>query len=275
MKYSISLALLLFLLTSCGGVRKNAEYYIEQSKCYYAAGNDTLALTMLDSVAILFPKEIENRRIADTLRWEIQMKQCVTSIPMLDSVIEIAQYKLDSLVKFFKFYKDTLYQDIGTYEHRILTTERNTSRCFLKPSVDENGAVTITSFYYGARAHHNQLKVSVDSFFVETPVIPSENISDFQLDESEYKEVIIVDSTYLNGIDEYIAANADRKIRITLKGDNPYVYYLNGTEKEIFYTTYQFANILSIYSKAIKQKSKAIQKIEILKQRNIKLYDYE
>ena len=142
-------------------------------------------------------------------------------------------------------------------------------------TVDENGAVTITSFYYGARANHNQLKVSVDSFFVETQIIPSENISDFQLDESEYKEVIIVDSTYLNGIDEYIAANADRKIRITLKGENPYVYYLNGTEKEIFYTTYQFANILSIYSKAINQKSKAIQKIEILKQRNIKLYDYE
>ena len=275
MKYSISLALLLFLLTSCGGVRKNAEYYIEQSKCYYAAGNDTLALTMLDSVAILFPKEIENRRIADTLRWEIQMKQCVTSIPMLDSVIEIAQYKLDSLVKFFKFYKDTLYQDIGTYEHRILTTERNTSRCYLKPSVDENGAVTITSFYYGARAHHNQLKVSVDSFFVETPVIPSENISDFQLDESEYKEVIIVDSTYLNGIDEYIAANVDAKIRITLKGEKPYVYYLNQTEKDIFLTTYQFSNILSIYSKAISEKSKSIQKIEILKQRNIKLYDYE
>ena len=275
MKYSISLALLLFLLTSCGGVRKNAEYYLEQSKCYYAAGNDTLALTMLDSVAILFPKEIENRRIADTLRWEIQMKQCVTSIPMLDSVIEIAQYKLDSLVKFFKFYKDTLYQDIGTYEHRILTTERNTSRCYLKPSVDENGAVTITSFYYGARAHHNQLKVSVDSFFVETPVIPSENISDFQLDESEFKEVIIVDSTYLNGIDEYIAANVDAKIRITLKGEKPYVYYLNQTEKDIFLTTYQFSNILSIYSKAISEKSKSIQKIEILKQRNIKLYDYE
>lgn len=273
MKYSISFCIIFLLLTACGNSNKNAGYYIEQSKVAFAEGNDTLALELLDSVSVLFPKDIPNRRNADTLRWEIQMKQCVTSIPMLDSVIEIAQYKLDSLVKFFKFYKDSLYQDIGTYEHRILTTERNTNRCYLKPSVDENGAVTITSFYYGARAHHNQLKVSVDSFFVETPVIPSENISDFQLDESEYKEVIIVDSTYLNGIDEYIAANADRKIRITLKGDNPYVYYLNGTEKEIFYTTYQFANILSIYSKAINQKSKAIQKIEILKQRNIKLYD--
>lgn len=275
MKYSISFCIIFLLLTACGNSNKNAGYYIEQSKVAFAEGNDTLALELLDSVSVLFPKDIPNRRNADTLRWQIQMKQCVTSIPVLDSVIEIAQYKLDSLVKFFKFYKDTLYQDIGTYEHRILTTERNTSRCYLKPSVDENGAVTITSFYYGARAHHNQLKVSVDSFFVETPIIPSENISDFQLDESEYKEVIIVDSTYLNGIDEYIAANADRKIRITLKGDNPYVYYLNGTEKEIFYTTYQFANILSIYSKAINQKSKAIQKIEILKQRNIKLYDYE
>lgn len=275
MRYSISLVILLLLLASCGVGTKNAEYYLEQSKGYYAAGNDTLAIEMLDSVSILFPKDIPNRRLADTLRWQIQMKQCITALPLLDSVIASAQYQLDSLVKYFRFFKDSLYQDIGTYEHRILTTERNTSRCFLKPSVDENGAVTITSFYYGARAHHNQLKVSVDSFFVETPVIPSENISDFQLDESEYKEVIIVDSTYLNGIDEYIAANADRKIRITLKGDNPYVYYLNGTEKEIFYTTYQFANILSIYSKAIKQKSKAIQKIEILKQRNIKLYDYE
>lgn len=275
MRYSISLVILLLLLASCGVGTKNAEYYLEQSKGYYAAGNDTLAIEMLDSVSILFPKDIPNRRLADTLRWQIQMKQCITALPLLDSVIASAQYQLDSLVKYFRFFKDSLYQDIGTYEHRILTTERNTSRCYLKPSVDENGAVTITSFYYGARAHHNQLKVSVDSFFVETPVIPSENISDFQLDESEYKEVIIVDSTYLNGIDEYIAANADRKIRITLKGDNPYVYYLNGTEKEIFYTTYQFANILSIYSKAIKQKSKAIQKIEILKQRNIKLYDYE
>lgn len=275
MRYSISLVILLLLLASCGVGTKNAEYYLEQSKGYYAAGNDTLAIEMLDSVSILFPKDIPNRRLADTLRWQIQMKQCITALPLLDSVIASAQYQLDSLVKYFRFFKDSLYQDIGTYEHRILTTERNTSRCFLKPSVDENGAVTITSFYYGARAHHNQLKVSVDSFFVETPVIPSENISDFQLDESEYKEVIIVDSTYLNGIDEYIAANADRKIRITLKGDNPYVYYLNGTEKEIFYTTYQFANILSIYSKAINQKSKAIQKMEILKQRNIKLYDYE
>ena len=275
MRYSISLVILLLLLASCGVGTKNAEYYLEQSKGYYAAGNDTLAIEMLDSVSILFPKDIPNRRLADTLRWQIQMKQCITALPLLDSVIASAQYQLDSLVKYFRFFKDSLYQDIGTYEHRILTTERNTSRCYLKPSVDENGAVTITSFYYGARAHHNQLKVSVDSFFVETPIIPSENISDFQLDESEYKEVIIVDSTYLNGIDEYIAANADRKIRITLKGENPYVYYLNGTEKEIFYTTYQFANILSIYSKAINQKSKAIQKIEILKQRNIKLYDYE
>ena len=275
MKYSISFCIIFLLLTACGNSNKNAGYYIEQSKVAFAEGNDTLALELLDSVSVLFPKDIPNRRNADTLRWQIQMKQCVTSIPVLDSIIEVSQFKLDSLIKYFKFYKDTLYQDAGTYEHRILTTERNTSRCYLKPSVDENGAVTITSFYYGARAHHNQLKVSVDSFFVETPVIPSENISDFQLDESEYKEVIIVDSTYLNGIDEYIAANADRKIRITLKGDNPYVYYLNGTEKEIFYTTYQFANILSIYSKAIKQKSKAIQKIEILKQRNIKIYDYE
>lgn len=275
MKYSISFCIIFLLLTACGNSNKNAGYYIEQSKVAFAEGNDTLALELLDSVSVLFPKDIPNRRNADTLRWQIQMKQCVTSIPVLDSIIEVSQFKLDSLIKYFKFYKDTLYQDAGTYEHRILTTERNTNRCFLKPSVDENGAVTITSFYYGARAHHNQLKVSVDSFFVETPVIPSENISDFQLDESEYKEVIIVDSTYLNGIDEYIAANADRKIRITLKGDNPYVYYLNGTEKEIFYTTYQFANILSIYSKAINQKSKAIQKIEILKQRNIKLYDYE
>ena len=197
------------------------------------------------------------------------------SIPVLHSIIEVSQFKLDSLIKYFKFYKDTLYQDAGTYEHRILTTERNTSRCYLKPSVSENGEVAITSFYYGPKATHNQIKVSVDSVFVETPVISSENISDFQLDEAEYKEVILVDNQYLNGIDEFIAANVDAKIRITLKGEKPYVYYLNQTEKDIFLTTYQFSNILSIYSKAISEKSKSIQKIEILKQRNIKLYDYE
>ena len=275
MKYSISFCIIFLLLTACGNSNKNAGYYIEQSKVAFAEGNDTLALELLDSVSVLFPKDIPNRRLSDTLRWQIQMKQCVTSIPVLDSIIEVSQFKLDSLIKYFKFYKDTLYQDAGTYEHRILTTERNTSRCYLKPSVSENGEVAITSFYYVPKATHNQIKVSVDSVFVETPVISSENISDFQLDEAEYKEVMLVDNQNLNGIDEFIAANVDAKIRITLKGEKPYVYYLNQTEKDIFLTTYQFSNILSIYSKAISEKSKSIQKIEILKQRNIKLYDYE
>ena len=107
MRYSISLVILLLLLASCGVGTKNAEYYLEQSKGYYAAGNDTLAIEMLDSVSILFPKDIPNRRLADTLRWQIQMKQCITALPLLDSVIASAQYQLDSLVKYFRVFKDS------------------------------------------------------------------------------------------------------------------------------------------------------------------------
>lgn len=275
MKYSISFVLMLLLLAACGNSSKNAEYYLEKGRIASAEGDDILALQMLDSVAVLFPKDIPNRRLSDTLRWQIQMKQCVSSIPALDSVIAVSQIKLDSLIKYFRFIKDTLYQDNGTYEHRILTTERNTSRCFLKPSIDEKGNLFITSFYYGAQASHNQIRVSVDSVFVETPIVPSENISGFKLDEAEYKEVILVDTQYVNGIDDFIADNIDGRIRITLKGDKPYVYYLNATEKEIFLTSSRFARVLKQYSMSVTEKTKAIQKIEILKQRNIELYENE
>ena len=82
MRYSISLVILLLLLASCGVGTKNAEYYLEQSKGYYAAGNDTLAIEMLDYVSILFPKDIPNRRLADTLRWQIQTSaSCPTAFP--------------------------------------------------------------------------------------------------------------------------------------------------------------------------------------------------
>ena len=214
-----------------------------------------------------YRKDVAVRRMADTLRWDIEYRHAIKTLPIIDSTLTELQTKLPELTKPFRFIKNEEYQNIGSFEHRQLRTENNTSRCYLKPSTDEHGKFTLTSYYIGTKDSHTTIRASVDSIFVETLVAPSSNISQF-VDIDTYREIIVFDTPLLNGIDKFIANNSNNRIKISLLGDGqPYHYYLTPTERNILAQSYELSIALADLTRLTDQQLKLSQKIELLKMR--------
>lgn len=240
---------------------------IEKTKQFISLNQDSIALSLLDSIHIRYRKDVAVRRIADTLRWDIEYRHALKTLPLVDSALADLQTRLPELTKPFRFIKNEDYQDMGSFEHRQLRTENNTERCYLKPSVNEHGEFTITSYYLGTKASHTAIRVTVDSLSTETLIAPASNISQF-VDVDMYREIIVFNKELLNGIDKFIANNRDSRTKITLVGDGqPYHYYLTPTERNILAQSYDLSIALSDLTRLTDQQLKLSQKIELLKMR--------
>ena len=238
---------------------------IKKIKQLIAENKDSIALTNIDSIHTHYRTDVAVRRMADTLRWDIEYRHAIIALPQVDSALNKLQTRLPELTKPFRFIKNGEYQTIGAFEHRQLRTENNTSRCYLKPSIDEHGKFTLTSYYIGTKAQHTVVRATVDSLSVETLTAPSSNISQF-VDVDEYKEIIIYDNELLNNIHSFIADNQDNRIKISLLGDGqPYHYYLTPTERNILAQSYELSIALTDLNRLTDQQLRLSQKIELLK----------
>ena len=240
---------------------------IEKTKQFIANKQDSIALNIIDSIHIKYRKDVVVRRMADTLRWNIEYRHAVITLPQVDSALANLQERMPQLTKPFRYIKNEEYQSIGSFEHYKLRTENNTARCYLKPSVDEKGNFTITSNYIGKKAQHTVVRATVDSVSVETLVAPSSNISQF-VDVDTYHEIIVYDKELLNNIDAFIADNKDNRIKVSLIGDGqPYHYYLTSTEREVLVQSYELSIALTDLTRLTDQQLRLSQKIELLKLR--------
>ena len=261
----ILLVLPLFIASCKPSEHELALNEIKETKQLIANNCDEEALVRIDSIHVRYRKDVAVRRMADTLRWDIEYRQAIKTLPVVDSTLTYLQARLPELTKPFRFIKNEEYQNIGSFEHRQLRTENNTSRCYLKPSINEHGEFTITSYYLGTKASHTTIRATVDSIFVETLVAPSSNISQF-VDVDMYREIIVFDTPLLNGIDKFIADNNNNRIKISLLGDGqPYHYYLTPTERNILAQSYELSVALSELTRLTDQQLKLSQKIELLK----------
>ena len=259
------LVLPLFIASCKPSAHEMALAEIEKTKQFIAQNQDSAALDCIDSIHVHYRTDVAVRRMADTLRWDIEYRHAIITLPQIDSALGELQTLLPELTKPFRFIKNEEYQTIGAFEHRQLRTENNTSRCYLKPSINEHGEFTITSYYLGTKASHTTIRATVDSIFVETLVAPSSNISQF-VDVDMYREIIVFDTPLLNGIDKFIADNNSNRIKISLLGDGqPYHYYLTPTERNILAQSYELSVALSELTRLTDQQLKLSQKIELLK----------
>lgn len=261
--------LLLTVLAIMGSCKPSAHEMalaeIEKTKQFITNNQDSIALEIIDSIHIKYRTDVDVRRLADTLRWDIEYRHAVTTLPQVDSALALLQERMPQLTKPFRFIKNDEYQSVGSFEHYKLRTENNTGRCYLKPSVDEQGKFSITSNYIGKKADHTVVRISVDSVSVETLVAPSSNISQF-VDVDTYHEIIVFDKELLNGIDAFIANNSESRIKVSLVGDGqPYHYYLTPTEREILAQSYELAIALADLNRLTDQQLRLSQKIELLK----------
>ena len=102
---------------------------IEKIKQLIAENKDSIALANIDSIHTHYRTDVAVRRMADTLRWDIEYRHAIIALPQIDSALNELQTRLPELTKPFRFIKNEEYQTIGAFEHRQLRTENNTSRC--------------------------------------------------------------------------------------------------------------------------------------------------
>lgn len=255
------------LLLSCSKKEENgATEYIERIN-NIAISDEQQALNLIDTIHILFPRDVASRRCADTLKWQIEYRQSVRSLEYIDSMVAVCNEAIPQLVKPFKHTKNEKYQDIGTFEHNILRTENNTARCYLKPTTDEHGKLMLTSYYVGKKANHNQFSVTIDSLTVLSSVADDASIYSF-VDLDTFNETIIFDQELDRSVFKFIADNSDKRIKITLLGaSQEYIYYLNSNEKRAITQTYELGVMLYDFMNYTNLQLNTSQKIENYKRK--------
>ncbi|MCQ2343683.1 MAG: hypothetical protein MJ002_02025 [Paludibacteraceae bacterium] len=265
-KLNILISLLLaFILSSCAGSGKTvtAEGLLDNAR-RLEKKDPQAALLTLDSIHESFPRDIKSRRQADTIEWRIELIQAITSLPHVDSMLRVDSAKLEKIKVNFNYSPASEYQDIGIWEHRVFRTENNTSRNYLKPTVNDNGDIVLISFYVGREAVHTTLTISIDGMERHTGV--ADDVSSFN-DGGVFHEFLSFNDDLETGITAYITDTDGEKVTVMLRGENDYSYDMNSRDREAFGETMKLAVLLHEIHEFATQQTKFSRQIELLNQR--------
>lgn len=228
---------------------------------------DTIgALALLDSVHTHFPTCIDARRNADTIYWHIQLVRLYSQLPSISQTIATADSIIVAKTKDFKFVKDDRYQDIGSFEHRFLRTENNTSRCNFKPTVDEHGTPAISIHYTGDNAHHDKIKIRIDTITIYSASIADADITRFDSD-GQYHEMIQIPANDVTDIFQQIATSSSSKVRVSLLGKPDFTFHLTSYQLNAIAETYTLQQALHTLYRYNDAELRTQQKIESLRRR--------
>ena len=239
MKKSIVLLICIAFLCGCNGKKKEhqaAMQRYEQASQLAQAGQLNAAKIELDSVHILYPKQVEIRRLAKHLEDSIGLVEAERNLQYADSLLAIVLPEVDKQVKSFKYEKKDLYEDHGRYVHRLLTTGRNDSRCFLQCYVTDDFHTILKSYYFGSSSlEQTGIELSAND---NTIGVDGENHS-FQAEG--WHEILTVSEEDAMRLLEFVDMNRSERVKVTLHGKRNYAYYLQDVEKTALVETRQLA----------------------------------
>ncbi|MCQ2329463.1 MAG: hypothetical protein MJZ93_02765 [Paludibacteraceae bacterium] len=238
--FCISVGFSAVMLCSCGGNEGlTAEELLSRATSVETIDPQQALLT-LDSIHECFPRNVKMRRAADTVMWRIELALAMKSLPFVDSVISVKEKMLDVMSVNFVFSKDDLYQDLGVWEHRMFRTELNTSKNYLKPTVKENGEITMTSFYAGREETHDGIVVTVGEYAKKvTDIDGGTSFTDLGV----FHEFLSITETTEDGLTKFIAEMEGENATVSLlaAGDEKLKYSVSSRDVKAIRETYLFA----------------------------------
>lgn len=271
MKQIISwITLGLIALTACNNDAEKAADRLAAARAMYEQNEFFAAKNEIDSVRILYPKEVKALKEALLLMREVELKEAERNIAFCDSLLPLKQEEAEALKKGFVLEKDSVYEEIGNYIWKQQTIERNIQRSYIRSGVNEKGEMYLASVYYGGRPiDHTGIRLSTkDDVFAETASIPYDGGVNYRFkDLGNITEVV----TYKGekGMDaiKLIYAHPQERIKVEYTGDKPYVIYMADADKKAVVATYDLATVLSDIENMSKEKEKAEKKIAYLKKK--------
>jgi len=264
MKFSIqyiTLILILFI-TACGPSDEElARIKLNSAKTLLEKQDTTNALLQLDSISILYPKAVYSANAAKNLKNEINFDIMQREEAELDSVkTQIADLE-KSFVK-----EKTQFDRYTQYIYKRQTFERAWDRSYIQVHLDERGEIYISSNYYGEKwLDHVALRVYDQGDDAKTDTIPLGDVNNHHSDFMDLKwEKVSYRNGKDNGVIEFIAKNADRRLKAVFLGKRYYYIILETYDKEAVKKALEL-------SKAIKKRKRLETEIKSLqKQLNIK-----
>ena len=266
------IALIIIILTalnSCNDQEKEARLRLNNAKDMFQRNELSSAKSELDSVRILFPKQLTVLRESLSLMRLIEKTEAERTIAFCDSLIPIRQKETEELRKDFVFEKDSTYEKIGTYIFKQQTIERNVRRCYIRSGVNELGEMYIASVYFGSTPiNHTSIKLSTkDGLFAETASIPYDGGVNYRFRDEGYTEIVNYKASFGEDVINFIYNNGKERIKVEYEGGKPFVIHIADGDKNAIIKTVDFSRVLSDIESMTQAKEKALRRLEYLNQK--------
>ena len=262
-----AILLLLLLFTGCGK-GKEAQKLLEDAKAMYENKLFIAAKSMIDSINIAYPREIEMRREALTLMRLVERGESTQNIEYCDSLLPILTGNLDDLKKGFVFEKDSVYDNIGNFIWKTMTIEQNVEHSYIRCGVNEEGEMYIASVYFSSRPlEHTGLKLSVkDGSYAETPSIPYDGGVNYRFNDlGNTTEVVTYKGEHCKSIANFVSIiDTKERIKVEYTGGKSFSLYLSDNDKKAIKATYELASVLSEITAIQKEKVNSEKKIMLI-----------
>jgi hypothetical protein len=249
------------------GKGKEAQRLFDNAKWLYENQQFTAAKNAIDSINLLYPKEIEIRKEALTLMRQVEHSESEQNIAFCDSVLPIRIHELDSLTKGFILEKDANYNPLGNYVPKGMTVERNVERSYIRCGVNEEGEMYVSSVYFGgAPINHTGLKLSSgNDTYAETPSIQYDGGVNYRFkDNGNTTEVVTYKGANCKDIANYVYINVANNIKAEYRGGKPFTIILSTEVKKSIKSTYELALVLSEINAMQKAKARSEKKLMMI-----------
>ncbi len=253
--------LLIVAFAACNQLsdEEKAALHLQEARALIAQNQLNAAKNELDSVHILYPREVPMRRIAKHLSDSIVVIESKRTLAYCDSLLPQMEHVKDSLAKNFRFEHDTLYMEEGQYVNKLLRTESNAARCYLQTFITESAKVVMKSTYCGGKQiNYNMVELTSNDISVSS--VPGD-VHQFETDGMHYETLLLNDEDAMPLL-QFISEHMKDRIKVTLKGGSSYIYYLSENERRALGESYHFAIVMKDVTRLKEEQRKAKIRIE-------------
>ncbi len=271
MKINFQIIIIFIIITfsyACSSTKKEKPVETEIAEIEQLINNNfyNLARIKIDSFHVKYRNLVDKRRLVTALQDTITLRESYRTIQYCDTVLPKLIFQRDSMMKNFRLEKDTLFQETGDYVHKLLKTEQNLNRNFLKVKIDEKGELKLFSFVTGVKIAHKHLLLSSGDMFAETDTLVRESISEHEYNDGEnHIESVIFWGESVENIVKFIYDNQTSKVKVTIRGNRTYSYFLPPQDIKAIAESYHFWIVTRDIVKLDKQLKISIKKINKIK----------
>lgn len=270
--YTHALTILFIFLLACSSSDDSAQSHLDAARKYYKQRKFLLATQEIDSIRILYPRAVEQRKGGVALLDSVRRAENADIISTCDSLVKLFEPKVEDTKRMFVYQRNKQYQETGNYipKEQIMDHIVSTS---LRSGVSESGQLYIESVFVGTQKH-KKLKISLkDGSFAETLSVTDDGLNYRFSNMGKGYEVIRFAGADENGVGKFIFANSDKPLVASISGGGSYTYALSQITKTAIAKSYQLSVMMIQLDSLKTEKEKAEFRIYNLDNKDKKAAD--